>query len=259
MARKKCESKFVLAQEAPKPVTTSPFTTNVTPVNALGGQTVPGSAGEVSITITSNDEVIYPVPEPNDFGFNDFIFDFKKSHISFAKRVESPMYVYLFAIEMITKVSPNPAMLTILDIGCADGVFEYILERDFGVKAQGVEVSQAGRKEYLKNIGREASSSIDNIVGVADVVVAIETLEHVPDHVGLLNEMWKRTDKVLIFTVPREGALDSPDHKHIFNFYDIYELCENLNPKPLDFGIYQINKHDKFGNPLNVFGVVIWK
>lgn len=256
MAKKKCESKKSKISKMCEAAETQLLMPQ--PVAHIGGSSLP-EVGEINITLTSNGEVIYPKPGPQDEGFNDFMYDFKKSMMSFQSRVADPMYVYLFAIEVMSKIIPNPSVLSVLDVGCADGVLEFLLQRDYGIRAEGVEISDAGRREFKLNIGREAAASIQNVTGVADVVTAIETLEHVPDHVGLLNEMWKRTDKVLIFTVPREGALDSPDHKHIFNFYDMYDLCDNLNPKPRDFGIYQINKLTKFGNPLNIFGVVIWK
>lgn len=257
MPKKKSVSKsssvLIEAEEAPKKLTTSPLTIT-TPAS------LPERGGVIKISIASNGDIVCPTPDPRDFGFDDFIKDYAMSRTPFADRVTNPLYVYLFAIEMMHKIDDDPSKLSVLDIGCADGVFEFMLQRDYGILADGVEISAAGRREFKLNIGREALDDIRRITnGMWDVVVAIETIEHVPDHVGLLNDMWSKTKKAVIFTVPREGALDSPDHKHIFNFYDIYDLCDKLDPKPRDFGIYQINKFTKFGNPLNVFGVVVYR
>lgn len=187
-----------------------------------------------------------------DLDYLDFIKDFNSVNISFEQRVQNPQFYYQFALDRLNEKN----CLSLLDVGCADGVFSKLCLKQ-GLKVSGVEISAQGREDYKRNIGKEALANLEQIsLQKFDVVVLLEILEHLSSPEEMLKKVWPIADKMVIFTVPIKDSIKSPFHKVIFQFYDVYNLASKFTN---DFKIYMINKSQRLGKILNLFGVVLYK
>jgi len=182
----------------------------------------------------------------------NFKSEFLRAGKSLKERVENPHFYYIFALERLEEIGN---IKTICDVGSADGVF-LALARRKGFKAEGVEISPQARRDCELELGIKVREKIEDFEEDFDAVVLLEVLEHVDNAEEFLETCWKKTKRVLIFTVPIKDALKDPFHKRIFNFYDVFNLCSKLSR---NFRIFFINKWERFGNPLNLFGAVVLK
>lgn len=188
---------------------------------------------------------------PEDMDYADFIKDFRIDNISFEDRVANPYFYFQFALDRLNKKN----CLSILDVGCADGVFSKLCSMQ-GLQVEGVEISKQARVNYQDNTGKDVVANIEQLSSCRfDVVVFLETLEHLSSPEDMLKKGWEIANKMMIFTVPIGKKCPSKFHKQIFQFYDIYNLCSKITD---NFKIYMISKSLKYGD-LNLFGCVLYK
>ena len=194
--------------------------------------------------------------DPNQDGdFNSFMDDWNSINVSFQDRLSKHLYYYYqLALDEIERLKCD----SVLDFGCADGVLiGKIQESNKPPSLSGVEISHKGRVNCLKNTGIEPSPSLDDqMASKFDAVVALEVMEHISNPLDTLKDLYELANKVLIFTVPIENKIKSKFHVNIFNYYQLYEMCEKIAPK---FKMHFLNKFKKDGNPLNMFGVYLYK
>ena len=191
----------------------------------------------------------------HDGDFNSFLGDWTNANISFQERMEKYfLYYYQFALDKIKELKCN----SVLDFGCADGVLiKAIQNLNKNISIHGVEISKKGRVNCLKNTGIEPASFLKELsVSKFEAVAALEILEHLSNPLETLKTLYNLTEKVLIFTVPIEDKIKSVYHINQFKYYDLYNLCMQITP---NFKIHMINKSSKTGNPLNMFGVYLYK
>ena len=177
--------------------------------------------------------------------------DFDSGNISFKQRVDNPYFYYQFALEQLNKLN----CLSVLDVGCADGVFSKMCIKQ-GLTAYGVDASRTARKEYEAQTNSAAHEKIANFENQFDAVVLLEMLEHAEDPDLLLNQAWHAAKKMVIFTVPIKDSLKCKFHINKFDFYDVFNMT---SPLTNNFKIFSINKMQKLGNPLNIFATVLYK
>jgi len=184
-----------------------------------------------------------------DLDYLDFI---KDQEESFDDRVKNPCFYYQFALDRLNEKN----CLSVLDVGCADGVFSKLCSKQ-GLIVAGIEISAQGRGEYSKNVKGWLYENISQIGSQRfDSVVLLEILEHLSSPYDMLKKCWSIADKMVIFTVPIKDSFKSPFHKQVFQFYDVYNLASKFTD---NFKIYSINKMQKHGKQLNLFGVVLYK
>ncbi|MCD6149116.1 class I SAM-dependent methyltransferase [bacterium] len=187
-----------------------------------------------------------------DLDFLNFLKDYKEENITFEERVQKPHFYYLFALERINEKN----CLSVLDVGCGDGVFSKLCQKQ-GLTVSGVEISPIAREGYRKNTGNEVFENIEQISSQKfDAVVLLEIIEHLSAPLEMLSKAWKIAEKIIVFTVPIKDSLPDKFHKQRFDFYDVYDMCSALTG---NFKIYMINKFQRHGNPLNLFGAVLYK
>jgi len=190
--------------------------------------------------------------EKEDLDFLRFLEDYKERNLSFEDRVKNPHFYYQFALERINERN----CLSVLDVGCADGVFSRLCQKQ-GLKVSGVEISPLAKEEYRKNTKNEVFENIEQISSQKfDAVVLLEILEHLSAPQEMLSKTWNIANKMVVFTVPIKDSLPDKFHKVRFDFYDVYDICSALTD---NFRIYMINKFQRYGNPLNLFGGVLYK
>jgi len=190
-----------------------------------------------------------------DTDFNDF---FDEIELTYEQRVTLKAYNYFFTMERIVLTMKKTA--SILDVGCADGMFyQHLRDEQFTGIIDGVEISPKGRKEYYKRHPKDTVlfDSIDNIQGKYDIVTALQTLEHQAKPEELLKKMYDCAKHMVIFTVPNNDSIKSKTHRSVIGYYKVCEMCESLCAK--DYHIYMINRDRKFAPDMTCLGVVILK
>ena len=194
--------------------------------------------------------------DPNQDGdFNSFLEDWTESGFSFQERLDKHFYYYYqFALGEIERLKCK----SVLDFGCADGVLIAALQNlNKEISTNGIEKSLKGRVNCLKNTGIEPSPSLDDeSASKFEAIAALEVVEHLSQPLETLKELFGMTKKVLIFTVPIEDKIKNKFHLYEFKYYDLYNMCMKITP---NFKIHMINKFTKKGNPLNLFGVYLYK
>jgi len=173
-------------------------------------------------------------------------------------QVAHPFYRYEFVAEMIEKQF-NTKELDILDFGCANGALSLILSKRGYKPIDGIDQSKQARKDFKYLTGVTALPSVDNITKTYDIIVALETFEHLVNPEEYLQKLWSHLKQggILIFTVPREKEKYSPDHRTFFDFYDVKDLCLSVNP--VEYYQYHINSINKRADSLDTYGAVIYK
>lgn len=166
---------------------------------------------------------------------------------------------YYFAIERI-KETFKDKLVSILDVGCADGLFRHTIKIEkLNHVYEGVDYSGMARKEFKKHFKDKLHSGIDKVEFKYDVVTCLQTLEHVERPDKFIKKLFSKVKKggLLIITVPIENRIPAKFHQSSFNHYHIQALAESCKPK--DFGIYYINRDNKYTGKLNCFGLVLAK
>ncbi len=193
-----------------------------------------------------------------DTDFNDF-FDEREP---FEKLAAYKPYNYMFAAERMIELL-NSKKMSILDVGCADGLLINILRAEkFTGIIDGVEISPRGRKEYYRHNPKDSVlfDDIANIKGQYDVVTSLQTLEHQEKPEILLKKMYDIARHLVIFTVPKGNVIKSPCHRSVIDYYKACEMCESLDAR--DYFIYMINRDQKYDlslGGLNCLGMVVIK
>lgn len=184
---------------------------------------------------------------------------FDERFMGFEELVKRSPYRFLFCLERIHEHFPKKKV-SVLDVGCNQGILIKRCQLE-GWEADGVDIDPDIIPVCKKNTGARLWQMLENVDRKYDVVTAVSVVEHVEDYKQFIKGMWKRVDKggILIIIVPIGKELDSPDHFHWFNFYDVLEFAEILRPEPKDYHIYMINKWVKDFTKVNEFGLVIFK
>ncbi|MBQ9025559.1 MAG: class I SAM-dependent methyltransferase [Methanobrevibacter sp.] len=107
-----------------------------------------------------------------------------------------------------------------LDIGCATGELLSFVQ-DMGIKAVGIESDYREAEFARKIVGLEIiegyidsknpNEEINNAVYDASVISFINVLEHIPNPIDFINDIYKYSndDSILVFEVPRHPSLAS--------------------------------------------------
>jgi 2-polyprenyl-3-methyl-5-hydroxy-6-metoxy-1,4-benzoquinol methylase len=149
--------------------------------------------------------------------------------------------------------------LSVLDVGCADGVLGGILKANGHTgEYAGVDYSEMARKAFSER-HKLVWRDISEVYKTFDVVCSLQAIEHVDEPHDFVRKMFDRVNAggILVITTPIENKIPSQFHKSKFDFYWMLDVCRSLNPK--DFHIYYINRDIKTAQSLNCFGLVIFK
>lgn len=141
-----------------------------------------------------------------------------------------------------------------LDIGCATGELLSFV-KDIGIKATGIE-SDFREAEFARNIvgleiiegyvdSKNPNEEINNAVHNASVISFINVLEHIPNPIDFINDIYKYSSEnsILVFEVPRHPSLASfsnlvshdavyrhmvpPQHLQIFTEIGVGEILKD--------------------------------
>ena len=120
----------------------------------------------------------------------------------------------------------------VLDVGAGNGYFVFLARKEFGLHADGVEISEAEIAFAREKFGvRLLKQPLSELAGGYDVVTSFNVLEHVKEPWRLLREMAETSapDGVLVLTTPnpgcvhrrmkglrRWGMVDPPHHINLF-------------------------------------------
>jgi hypothetical protein len=118
---------------------------------------------------------------------------------------------------------------TVLDVGGAEGYIAYIASRLFGAKVRNYDISEEACKRANEIFGIESIAgdihSLPFSNNQFDIVLCIETLEHVKDYYKAVSELLRVADRALIITVPHESKIkinknieQRIPHSHIHKF-----------------------------------------
>lgn len=189
--------------------------------------------------------------------YDDLFLEDLKDTPSFEKRIKKHDYRYDFVLDIMKQTFIKDEKVSLLDFGCGDGLMlELAKNTSIRMQLRGVDISRLAREACRKNTGIVALDNLDKCEE-ADVVVAMQVLEHLKSPEDYLKRLYNKTKRFLIIMVPIEHTIPDRDHQGIFNYYSVFGLCSFLRPK--DFHIYMLNKWNKRGNPLNLFAAVIFK
>jgi SAM-dependent methyltransferase len=201
--------------------------------------------------------------------YNNCFKGYDSSDITIQQFIKILKYIHSFFLK-------SPSKLNLLDIGCATGVF-LDLARDFGVNAEGVEISKELRDYAVENFNFTVYPSIFSIedrIQYYDLITLNDVIEHLPvDTMTLIfdkiNEMLKENGILVIRTPLEDGILrrlskllyfgslkyyESPMHlfysyEHLINFSTIgmKEFFKKYN-----FSLIKFYREDENPNRLNI-------
>jgi len=103
---------------------------------------------------------------------------------------------------------------SVLDLGCGDGSFLHCLRREVpGVEVRGADVSDTAlaraRARGIDGVQLDLADPHAEIPGSADVVTALEVIEHLPDAEGAVLKAAAAARHYLIVSVPNLGFVES--------------------------------------------------
>ena len=117
---------------------------------------------------------------------------------------------------------------SILDIGSGLGFGgKHLMEICEGWRIEGLDFSsEASENAVIKTHCLDLRK--DDLPGSYDYVLAVETLEHLPDSLSLLKKLYDAAKKAVVITVPYKGRI-SPTHpvsfdESCFNDYDDVDI-----------------------------------
>lgn len=144
-----------------------------------------------------------------------------------------------FGIERVGLIKKYVKSGSLLDVGCGTGWFIESASKDFS--CVGVEYSDDIRAWLQAKLQIDSYQSMDKVPGKFDVITAFDVIEHVPDPVEFLNQIYNLLSDqglVLIFTPFADsvaflaGGINNnlicpPQHLHYFNEKS-FEYLANL-------------------------------
>ena len=182
---------------------------------------------------------------------SDFEYHYGKNGVDspFAARLANPDNRFLWALKRIDG--------SVLDVGCADGLFMKIMKDRNISEVAGYDASLKARNSAKANANVPVFSALDIIKPSSyDTVVCLQTLEH-SEHPGLLfKNMASIARKKIIFSVPIDNMIPDKMHKHLFSIYSVVRLICDALGEDADYDIHMINKIDE-RMPPNIFAVVV--
>jgi len=154
----------------------------------------------------------------------------------------------------------------VLDVGCGDGTFLYLLKTRKKCDAVGLDISphaikkaaEKGVKAILLNVEQEKFPFNDNEF---DYIACLEVLEHLHDPISVLEEMrrvcktysifsygntawWRNRFELLLGKVPtsnpfksKGGPCHTKGHIYYWNFYDFRDLLASCGFIPIEYEI----------------------
>jgi 2-polyprenyl-3-methyl-5-hydroxy-6-metoxy-1,4-benzoquinol methylase len=129
--------------------------------------------------------------------------------------------------------------LSLLEIGCAEGLYiDYFMDRG-GDSAVGIDISEAKIKRAKKRGGvKYHIDLIENLLnlvepGEADVILATEVIEHLRDPKSVIESCFK-IGQYLVATVPiaedlNPNPMKIQGHIHAFRFESFLDLFRDYN------------------------------
>jgi len=132
-------------------------------------------------------------------------------------------------MELVNKWSPDKGKL--LEIGCALGYFLELAQLS-GWKAQGVELSswaaQYAREKTKVQVSSEKLEDIKFPTAYFDAIVMIELIEHTPEPISFLKEVYRilKPAGIILITTPNSKSI----HRSIWRqkFQEIFLIPEHL-------------------------------
>lgn len=189
-----------------------------------------------------------------DMDYLSFANDWTDDHVTFKQRVDKPLFYYEWALERFFEF--NPVDVTVVDFGCADGVFTKLLNGAGVNRVYGIDYSDKACNEYFENTGNPTEKDISFVRSSVDYVFALEVLEHTENPDEILKKLYNKCKTAVIFTVPINEQIPDPHHKSVFDYDRVFEMCRKLSSQ---FSIYKISKFERHGLKLRLFGVVLKK
>lgn len=103
---------------------------------------------------------------------------------------------------------------SVLDLGCGDGSFLHCLQREVpGIEVSGADVSETAlaraRARGIEAVRLDLGDPESEIPGTADIVTALEVIEHVPDAERTVLKAAAAARIYLIVSVPNLGFIES--------------------------------------------------
>jgi SAM-dependent methyltransferase len=145
---------------------------------------------------------------------------------------------------ILRKVAAWQAGVRLLDVGAGNGYFVFLAQHEFGMEADGVEVSNAEIEFARKEFGvRLHKAALHELPRSYDVVSSLNVLEHVKDPTDLLRDMTNRVRPggLLVLTTPnpacihrrlrglkRWAMIDPPHHINLFPRAALEELIRGV-------------------------------
>jgi len=152
------------------------------------------------------------------------IYGFRKGHC------DGPSYTNNYnTIYQIIKALSHLKFSSILDAGGAEGHKSYLIKQLFGVKVKHFDLSEEACKRAKEIFGLDSmQGDIQNLPFMNDefdVVLCVDTLEHVPDVYKALGELLRVAKKAVVIILPHQSEKiikkiieDKIPHGHIHSF-----------------------------------------
>lgn len=114
---------------------------------------------------------------------------------------------------------------TVLDYGCGPARMHGELLAARPAQLTGVDISEAAlaKAANLSDVHKTGTPDILGDGELFDVVTCIDVLEHVPDDIPFIKELYRRARRTMIVTTPNAARKAGPPEEHIRE-YDIHEL-----------------------------------
>lgn len=152
---------------------------------------------------------------------------------------------------ILRRVMEQDEPWSLLDIGAGNGYFVALAEREFGVRASGIEISAAETRFAHEVLGVELlNEDIARHMGSYDVVTCFNVLEHVADPRTFLADAGARVKPggLLVLTTPNPGCIharvrgiqrwnmvDPPHHINLFSRKSLDELLRGERMHPVRY------------------------
>jgi 2-polyprenyl-3-methyl-5-hydroxy-6-metoxy-1,4-benzoquinol methylase len=112
-----------------------------------------------------------------------------------------------YILRALKRYTPTPR---VLDVGAGNGYFVFLARTEFGLQADGLEISDAEAAYALEMFGIDfLRGALSNVAGRYDVITSFNVLEHVKQPMSLLAEIGARLAPggYLVLTTPNPSCI----------------------------------------------------
>jgi SAM-dependent methyltransferase len=140
---------------------------------------------------------------------------------------------------------------TLLDVGAGNGYFVHLARLEFGLRADGLEISAAEANYARDTFGLELlRGDLSSVTAKYDVITSFNVLEHVKQPMTLLTEMTERLKPagLLLLTTPNPSCIHRrlkgltkwnmvcpPHHINLFTRASLQEMLTRLGFETLEY------------------------